>query len=98
MLLRCLKQTGRICLGPLRLSTLNVADNLPTLPTLQLHCSSMLENTLMGQEVYALLVLSNVKLILSSHIWMNSNVAHSKNCKFILAIKEYKHQLMGKNV
>uniref|UniRef100_A0A674MC73 non-specific serine/threonine protein kinase n=1 Tax=Takifugu rubripes TaxID=31033 RepID=A0A674MC73_TAKRU len=50
MLLRCLKQTGRLCLGPLRLSTLNVADNLPTLPTLQLHCSSMLENTLIGQE------------------------------------------------
>lgn len=25
---------------------------------------------------------------------MNSNVAHSKNCTFTLAIKEYKQQLM----
>lgn len=81
MLLRCLKQTGRICLGPLRLSTLILADNLPTLPTLQLHCTSMLENTLTGQEVCTLVVLLIAKLIISSHVWMNSNIVarHSKN-------------------
>ncbi|XP_077590470.1 serine/threonine-protein kinase SMG1 [Stigmatopora nigra] len=49
-LVRCLKQTGRICLGPLRLSTLTLSDALPTLPTLQLHCTVTLENTLSGQE------------------------------------------------
>ncbi|XP_033501746.1 serine/threonine-protein kinase SMG1 [Epinephelus lanceolatus] len=49
-LVRCLKQTGRICLGPLRLSTLTLSDTLPTLPTLQLHCTAALENTLTGQE------------------------------------------------
>ncbi|XP_028310240.1 serine/threonine-protein kinase SMG1 isoform X2 [Gouania willdenowi] len=49
-LVRCLKQTGRICLGPLRLSTLTLSDSLPTLPTLQLHCSATLENTLSTQE------------------------------------------------
>ncbi|KAF7200875.1 serine/threonine-protein kinase SMG1 isoform X2 [Nothobranchius furzeri] len=49
-LVRCLKQTGRICLGPLRLSTLTLSDALPTLPTLQLHCAFALENTLMGQD------------------------------------------------
>lgn len=51
--MRCLKQTGRICLGPLRLSTLTLSDSLPTLPTLQLHCTATLENTLTGQEVCA---------------------------------------------
>ncbi|XP_068605668.1 serine/threonine-protein kinase SMG1 [Brachionichthys hirsutus] len=50
MLLRCLKQTGRTCLGPLRLSTLTLSEALPTLPTLQLHCTATLENTLSGQE------------------------------------------------
>ncbi|KAM9392172.1 serine/threonine-protein kinase SMG1 [Pholidichthys leucotaenia] len=49
-LVRCLKQTGRICLGPLRLSTLTLSESLPTLPTLQLHCTATLENTLSGQE------------------------------------------------
>ncbi|XP_038156782.1 serine/threonine-protein kinase SMG1 [Cyprinodon tularosa] len=49
-LVRCLKQTGRICLGPLRLSTLTLCDALPTLSTLQLHCTSALENALTGQE------------------------------------------------
>ncbi|KAM9745691.1 serine/threonine-protein kinase SMG1 isoform 1-T1 [Menidia menidia] len=49
-LVRCLKQTGRICLGPLRLSTLTLSDALPTLPTLQLHCAATLENTLSGQD------------------------------------------------
>ncbi|XP_068192330.1 serine/threonine-protein kinase SMG1 isoform X2 [Antennarius striatus] len=49
-LVRCLKQTGRICLGPLRLSTLTLSEALPTLPTLQLHCTATLENTLSGQE------------------------------------------------
>ncbi|XP_069566221.1 serine/threonine-protein kinase SMG1 isoform X2 [Brachyistius frenatus] len=49
-LVRCLKQTGRICLGPLRLSTLTLSDALPTIPTLQLHCTATLENTLTGQE------------------------------------------------
>ncbi|KAM6905670.1 serine/threonine-protein kinase SMG1 [Xenentodon cancila] len=49
-LVRCLKQTGRICLGPLRLSTLTLCESLPTLPILQLHCTAALENTLMGQN------------------------------------------------
>ncbi|XP_056263705.1 serine/threonine-protein kinase SMG1 isoform X2 [Pseudoliparis swirei] len=49
-LVRCLKQTGRICLGPLRLSTLTLSDALPTLPMLQLHCSATLEHTLTGQQ------------------------------------------------
>ncbi|XP_041828579.1 serine/threonine-protein kinase SMG1 isoform X2 [Melanotaenia boesemani] len=49
-LVRCLKQTGRICMGPLRLSTLTLSDALPTLPTLQLHCTATLENTLTGQD------------------------------------------------
>uniref|UniRef100_A0A665V5R4 non-specific serine/threonine protein kinase n=1 Tax=Echeneis naucrates TaxID=173247 RepID=A0A665V5R4_ECHNA len=49
-LVRCLKQTGRICLGPLRLSTLTLSDALPTLPTMQVHCTATLENTLTGQE------------------------------------------------
>lgn len=49
-LVRCLKQTGRICLGPLRLSTFTLSDALPTPPTLQLHCTATLENTLTGQE------------------------------------------------
>ncbi|KAF7654424.1 hypothetical protein LDENG_00070090 [Lucifuga dentata] len=49
-LVRCLKQTGRICLGPLRLSTLTLSDALPTVPTLQLYCTTMLESMLSGQE------------------------------------------------
>ncbi|XP_013880332.1 serine/threonine-protein kinase SMG1 isoform X3 [Austrofundulus limnaeus] len=49
-LVRCLKQTGRICLGPLRLSTLTLSDALPTLPTMQLHCTAAMENTLTGQD------------------------------------------------
>uniref|UniRef100_A0A8C4EGN0 non-specific serine/threonine protein kinase n=1 Tax=Dicentrarchus labrax TaxID=13489 RepID=A0A8C4EGN0_DICLA len=53
-LVRCLKQTGRICLGPLRLSTLTLSDALPTLPTLQLHCTATLENTLTGQEDFVI--------------------------------------------
>ncbi|XP_074552097.1 serine/threonine-protein kinase SMG1 isoform X2 [Halichoeres trimaculatus] len=50
ILVRCLKQTGRICLGPLRLSTLTLSDALPSLPTLQLHCTATLENTFTGKE------------------------------------------------
>ncbi|XP_067088604.1 serine/threonine-protein kinase SMG1 isoform X1 [Osmerus mordax] len=49
-LVRYLKQTGRICLGPLRISTLTLAEALPTLPTLQLHCCAALENALTSQE------------------------------------------------
>ncbi|XP_074867075.1 serine/threonine-protein kinase SMG1 isoform X1 [Carettochelys insculpta] len=40
-----LKQTSRIAIGPLRLSTLTVSQSLPVLSTLQLYCSSALENT-----------------------------------------------------
>ncbi|MXQ90043.1 hypothetical protein E5288_WYG014046 [Bos mutus] len=40
-----LKQTSRIAVGPLRLSTLTVSQSLPVLSTLQLYCSSALENT-----------------------------------------------------
>uniref|UniRef100_A0A3Q2WGJ8 non-specific serine/threonine protein kinase n=1 Tax=Haplochromis burtoni TaxID=8153 RepID=A0A3Q2WGJ8_HAPBU len=50
-LVRCLKQTGRICLGPLRLSTLTLSETLPTFPTLQLHSTATLENALTGQEI-----------------------------------------------
>ncbi|XP_028978964.2 serine/threonine-protein kinase SMG1 isoform X1 [Esox lucius] len=49
-LVRYLKQTGRISLGPLRLSTLALSDGLPTLPSLQLHCCSAMENSVSGQE------------------------------------------------
>ncbi|XP_029431896.1 serine/threonine-protein kinase SMG1 isoform X1 [Rhinatrema bivittatum] len=40
-----LKQTSRIAMGPLRLSTLTVSQSLPILGTLQLYCSSAIENT-----------------------------------------------------
>ncbi|XP_063286393.1 serine/threonine-protein kinase SMG1 isoform X2 [Pelobates fuscus] len=40
-----LKQTARIAMGPLRLSTLAVSQSLPLLGTLQLYCSSALEST-----------------------------------------------------
>ncbi|XP_076852273.1 serine/threonine-protein kinase SMG1 [Brachyhypopomus gauderio] len=49
-LVKYLKQTGRIALGPLRLSTLTLADCLPTLNTLQLHCASSLEASLGSQQ------------------------------------------------
>lgn len=49
-LVKYLKQTGRISLGPLRLSTLTLSDNLPTLSTLQLHCANSLENSLCNQH------------------------------------------------
>ncbi|XP_073447222.1 serine/threonine-protein kinase SMG1 isoform X3 [Aquarana catesbeiana] len=42
---RHLKQTARIAMGPLRLSTLTVSQCLPVLGTLQLYCSSSLEST-----------------------------------------------------
>ncbi|XP_075422184.1 serine/threonine-protein kinase SMG1 isoform X2 [Ascaphus truei] len=44
-LTKYLKQTARIAMGPLRLSTLTVSQSLPMLGTLQLYCSSALENT-----------------------------------------------------
>ncbi|XP_029016036.1 serine/threonine-protein kinase SMG1 [Betta splendens] len=53
-LVRCLKQTGRICLGPLRLSTLTLSDALPTVPTLQLHCAATLESAVGGQEDFVI--------------------------------------------
>ncbi|CAL8342926.1 unnamed protein product [Merluccius merluccius] len=49
-LVRYLKQTGRISLGPLRLSTLTLSSSLPTVSTLQLYCTTALDNTLTGQE------------------------------------------------
>ncbi|XP_024124914.1 serine/threonine-protein kinase SMG1 [Oryzias melastigma] len=49
-LVRCLKQTGRICLGPLRLSTLTLSPGLPSQSTLQLHCTTSLESMLTGQD------------------------------------------------
>ncbi|TRY87779.1 hypothetical protein DNTS_015691 [Danionella cerebrum] len=45
-----LRQTIRICLGPLRLSTLTLSESLPTLSTLQLHCANSLENSLCNQQ------------------------------------------------
>nr|XP_032656056.1 serine/threonine-protein kinase SMG1-like isoform X2 [Chelonoidis abingdonii] len=44
-IVKYLKQTSRIAVGPLRLSTLTVCQSLPVLSTLQLYCSSALENT-----------------------------------------------------
>ncbi|XP_072549574.1 serine/threonine-protein kinase SMG1 isoform X2 [Salminus brasiliensis] len=49
-LVKYLKQTGRIALGPLRLSTLTLSDSVPTLNTLQLHCASSLETSLCSQH------------------------------------------------
>ncbi|KAJ3601732.1 hypothetical protein NHX12_032699 [Muraenolepis orangiensis] len=49
-LVRYLKQTGRISLGPLRLSTLTLSNSLPTVSTLQLHCTTALDHTLSGEE------------------------------------------------
>uniref|UniRef100_A0A672K1X4 Serine/threonine-protein kinase SMG1 n=1 Tax=Sinocyclocheilus grahami TaxID=75366 RepID=A0A672K1X4_SINGR len=49
-LVKYLKQTGRISLGPLRLSTLTLSDSLHTLSTLQLHCANSLENSLCNQH------------------------------------------------
>ncbi|KAG7459406.1 hypothetical protein MATL_G00210290 [Megalops atlanticus] len=46
---RYLKQTGHIALGPLRLSTLTLSGTLPTVSTLQLHCATALENSLSCQ-------------------------------------------------
>ncbi|OXB68877.1 hypothetical protein ASZ78_002292 [Callipepla squamata] len=43
--IKYLKQTSRIAIGPLRLSTLTMSQSLPVLSTLQLYCSSALENT-----------------------------------------------------
>lgn len=43
--IKYLKQTSRIAIGPLRLSTLTVSQSLPVLSTLQLYCCSALENT-----------------------------------------------------
>ncbi|OCT64106.1 hypothetical protein XELAEV_18045208mg [Xenopus laevis] len=40
-----LKQTARIAMGPLRLSTLTISQYLPMLGTLQLYCSSALDST-----------------------------------------------------
>ncbi|XP_023677609.2 serine/threonine-protein kinase SMG1 isoform X1 [Paramormyrops kingsleyae] len=48
-LLRYLKQTGRICLGPLRVSTLALCGSLPVVGVLQLHCANTLEQCLSGQ-------------------------------------------------
>ncbi|GCC18493.1 hypothetical protein chiPu_0017960 [Chiloscyllium punctatum] len=42
---RYLKQMARVAVGPLRLSTLSMAGSLPMLSTLQLYCSTALENT-----------------------------------------------------
>ncbi|XP_066497814.1 serine/threonine-protein kinase SMG1 isoform X2 [Hoplias malabaricus] len=49
-LVKYLKQTGRIALGPMRLSTLTLSESLPTLNTLQLHCASSLETSLCSQH------------------------------------------------
>lgn len=49
-LVKYLKQTGRIALGPLRLSTLTLCDSLPTLGALQVHCASSLETSLCTQH------------------------------------------------
>ncbi|XP_044160054.1 LOW QUALITY PROTEIN: serine/threonine-protein kinase SMG1 [Bufo gargarizans] len=40
-----LKQTARIAMGPVRLSTLTISQSLPVLGTLQLYCASSLEST-----------------------------------------------------
>lgn len=43
--MKYLKQMARIAVGPLRLSTLSMAGSLPMMSTLQLYCSTALENT-----------------------------------------------------
>ncbi|KAI1896054.1 hypothetical protein AGOR_G00090850 [Albula goreensis] len=48
-LVKYLKQTGRVSLGPLRLSTLTLSGSLPTLSTLQLHCATHLESSMTSQ-------------------------------------------------
>ncbi|XP_035261317.1 serine/threonine-protein kinase SMG1 [Anguilla anguilla] len=48
-LVKYLKQTGRVSLGPLRLSTLTLSGSLPTMSTLQLHCATYLESSLSSQ-------------------------------------------------
>ncbi|KAM4698242.1 serine/threonine-protein kinase SMG1 [Rhinophrynus dorsalis] len=45
-LTKYLKQTARIAIGPLRLSTLTISQSLPILGTLQLYCASSLESTI----------------------------------------------------
>lgn len=47
--MKYLKQTGRVSLGPLRLSTLTLSGSLPTMSTLQLHCATYLESSLSSQ-------------------------------------------------
>ncbi|XP_036378986.1 serine/threonine-protein kinase SMG1 [Megalops cyprinoides] len=49
MLVKYLKQTGRVSLGPLRLSTLTLSGSLPTMSTMQLHCATYLESFLSSQ-------------------------------------------------
>ncbi|XP_078521376.1 serine/threonine-protein kinase SMG1 [Lissotriton helveticus] len=44
-ILKYLKQTSRIAIGPLRISSLTVSQSLPLLGTIQLYCSSALENS-----------------------------------------------------
>ncbi|KAG2455286.1 SMG1 kinase, partial [Polypterus senegalus] len=48
-LVKYLKQTARISLGPLRLSTVTLLGSLPTVNMLQLHCANSLESTLNSQ-------------------------------------------------
>ncbi|XP_063077660.1 serine/threonine-protein kinase SMG1 isoform X2 [Engraulis encrasicolus] len=48
-LVKYLKQTGRISLGALRLSTLTLSGSLPTMGTMQLHCANALEASLANQ-------------------------------------------------
>ncbi|XP_028842210.1 serine/threonine-protein kinase SMG1 isoform X2 [Denticeps clupeoides] len=48
-LVKYLKQTSRIALGALRLSTLTICGSVPTISTMQLHCASVLENSLTSQ-------------------------------------------------
>ncbi|XP_062388673.1 serine/threonine-protein kinase SMG1 isoform X3 [Sardina pilchardus] len=48
-LVKYLKQTGRISLGALRLSTLTLSGSLPTMGTMQLHCANALEGSLTNQ-------------------------------------------------
>ncbi|MBN3303880.1 SMG1 kinase, partial [Amia calva] len=55
-LVKYLKQTSRISLGPLRLSTMMLSGALPTVSTLQLHCATSLESTLASQQASELAV------------------------------------------
>lgn len=76
-LVKYLKQTGRIALGPLRLSTFTLCDTLPTLGTLQLHCASCLETSLCSQHPSEVQIWPVLQVNLTA-----DPVKHCLSCRF----------------